>query len=138
MKNLRSGLVALAVLFMATAAHAQQTRVKATVPFNFVAGDRAYPAGDYLLDNNGPILRVTNTEDAASTEILLSRACEKSAPSEKTVVVFRQMGGEYFLQQIWVAGETRGRELPRSKSEMRLAQNHEKSESVIVAANIVK
>lgn len=45
------------------------------------------------------------------------------------------MGGEYFLQQIWVAGQARGRELPRSKAEMRLAQNHGKPESVIVAAN---
>jgi len=138
MKNLRSALVAFTVLLMATAAHAQQTRVKATVPFNFVAGDRAYPAGDYLFSNNGTILQVTNTEDAASTEMLLSRPCEKSSPSEKTVVVFHQMGGNYFLQQIWVAGQAHGRELPTSKSEIRLAQNHEKPESVIVAANIAK
>jgi hypothetical protein len=138
MKNLRSALVALAVLFMATAAHAQTSRVEATIPFNFVAGDRAYPAGDYLFDNNGIILRVSNTEDVASSEMLLSRACEKSAPSEKTVVVFHHMGGGYFLQQIWIAGDTRGRELPTSKSEVRLAQNHDKPGSVIVAANIVK
>lgn len=138
LRNLRSALVALAVLFLATAAHAQTTKVAALVPFNFVAGDRAYPAGNYLFDNNGPILKVTNTEDTASTEMLLSQACEKSAPSEKTVVVFHQMGGAYFLQQIWVAGDTYGRELPRSKAETRLAQNHEKPESVIVAANIVK
>lgn len=138
MKNLRSALVALAVLFMATAANAQTTRVKATVPFNFVAGDRAYPAGDYLFDNDGTILKVTNTEDAASSEMLLSRPCEKSAPASKTVVVFHRMGGDYFLQQIWIAGDTRGRELPTSKSEIRLAQNHEKPESIIVAANILK
>lgn len=138
MKNLRSALVALAVLFLATAAHAQTSRVKATVPFNFVAGDRAYPAGDYLFANNGPILKVSSTENASSSEMLQSLACEKSAPSEKTVVVFQRMGGEYFLQQIWIAGDTRGRELPPSKSERHLAQNHEKSEPVIVAANVVK
>jgi hypothetical protein len=46
------------------------------------------------------------------------------------------MGGYYFLRQIWVAGNSSGRELSRSRTEVRLAQNHEKQESVIVAANI--
>jgi len=135
MKNLRSALVALAVLFIATAAHAQEAKVAATIPFNFVVGDRAYPAGDYLFSNNGAVLRITGAEQ---TTIILSHACESPAPSTTTKVVFRQMGGSYFLKQIWLEGELRGRELPRSESEIRLAQNHDKSEPVIIAANIVK
>lgn len=46
MNNLRSVLFALIVLLMATAAQAQQTNVKAKIPFDFVVGDRAYPAGE--------------------------------------------------------------------------------------------
>jgi len=46
------------------------------------------------------------------------------------------MDGYYFLRQVWVAGNARGRELPRSYTEFRLAQNYDKMESVIVAANI--
>lgn len=138
MKNLRSALVALAVLLMATAAHAQTTKVTATIPFNFVVGDRAYPAGDYQFNNDGTILRVANTELASVSDVILSHACQEARPSRNTRVVFDQMGGEYFLRQIWVAGSSWGRELPRSKSEIRLAQNHEKSESIIVAANLVK
>jgi len=135
MKNLRSVLVALAVLLMTTAAHAQESKVAATIPFNFVAGDRAYPAGDYLFSNDGPVLEIISAEQSS---MMLSQACEKVAPSTTTKVVFSQMGGAYFLKQIWLAGDSRGRELPRSKWEIRLAQNHEKSEAVIVAANIVK
>ena len=135
MKNLRSALVALAVLFIATAAHAQEAKVAATIPFNFVVGDRAYPAGDYLISNNGAVLKITGAEQ---TTITLSHACESPAPSATTKVVFRQMGGSYFLKQIWLEGELRGRELPRSESELRLAQNHEKTEPVVIAANIVK
>ena len=135
MKNLRSVLVALAVLLMATAAHAQESKVAATIPFNFVAGDRAYPAGDYLLSSDGPVLKIIGAEQ---TSVTLSNACENVTPSATTKVVFSQMGGAYFLKQIWLAGDSRGRELPRSKSEIRLAKSHEKSEPVIVAANIVK
>jgi hypothetical protein len=138
MKTLRSALVAFAVLFVATAAHAQSTKVAATIPFNFVAGDRAYPAGDYLFSNNGSVLRIASEANTSIDEMTQSQACETLRPSDKTKVVFRQMGGDYFLEQIWVAGENRGHELPRSKSETHLAQNHEKSESVIVAANLVK
>jgi hypothetical protein len=55
MKNLRSVIFVLAVLLMATAANAQQTNVKANVPFDFVVGDRAYPAGEYSLKSmQGP------------------------------------------------------------------------------------
>jgi hypothetical protein len=134
MKSLRSALVALTVLLVATAAHAQSAKVAATIPFNFVAGDRAYPAGDYVLSNDGSVLRIANTENMSNDELILSHACEKATPSDRTKLV----GGEYFLHQIWVDGETSGRELPRSKTERQLAQNHEKSESIIVAANLVK
>lgn len=139
MKTLRSALVGFAVLLMATAGYAQTTKVAATIPFNFIAGDRSYPAGDYLFsNNNGNVLLIASTENIANNKMILSQACETLSPSDKTILVFRQMGGNYFLQQIWVAGRTRGRELPRSKSEIQLAQQHETSESVIVAANLVK
>lgn len=135
MKNLRSILATLAVLLMATAAHAQQTTVSANVPFNFVVGDRAYPAGDYLFRNSESVLMITNAEQA-KTDITLSNACESVTLSADTKLVFDSMGGYYFLRQIWVVGYSSGRELPRSLTEVRLAQNHEKQESVIVAANI--
>src|ERR1700674_4638614 len=80
MKNLRSILAALAVLLMATAAHAQQRTLSATVPFNFIVGDRVYPAGDYLFRNSDSVLKITNTEQA-KTEVTLSNACESVTPS---------------------------------------------------------
>jgi hypothetical protein len=135
MKNLRSILAALAVLLMATAAHAQQTKVTATVPFNFIAGDRVYPAGDYSISSNGSLLKITNDE---RSEMMLSHSFEIPRGSEDTKLVFDSRGGNYFLRQIWVAGSSIGRELPRSHTEARLAQNHLKSESVIVAANIAQ
>jgi hypothetical protein len=135
MKNLRSILAALAVLLMATAAHAQQRTLSASVPFNFIVGDRAYPAGDYLFRNSDSVLKITNTEQA-KTDVTLSNACESVTPSADTKLVFDRMGGYYFLRQIWVAGSFTGRELRRSRTEIRLAQTHEKQESVIVAANI--
>jgi hypothetical protein len=137
LKNLRSILAALAVLVVATATQAQTTKVIATVPFNFVVGDRAYPAGDYSFSSNGAVLQISNSEETIN-QMTLSQACESLRPSATTKVVFDSMGGYYFLRQIWVAGNSLGRELPRSHTEVRLAQNHDKMESVIVAANIAQ
>jgi hypothetical protein len=135
MKNLRSILAALAVLIMAAAAHAQQATLSATVPFNFVVGDRTYPAGDYLFRNSESLLKITNPE-RGKTEMTLSDACESLRPSADSRLVFDRIGGYLFLRQIWVAGNSHGRELPRTRTEIRMAQNHEKQEPVIVAANI--
>lgn len=135
MKTLRPILAVFALFFVATAAHAQHTAVTATIPFNFVAGDRAYPAGDYELQSNGPVLRITDG-DKMLLGTVISNSCEQVWPSNDTKLVFHRMGGYYFLDQIWVAGRTIGRELPRSETEIRLAKNHAESERVIVAANI--
>jgi hypothetical protein len=116
MKNLRSILAALAVLIMATAVHAQQATLSATVPFNFVVGDRTYPAGDYLFRNSESLLKITNPEQG-KTAMTLSQACESLGPSPDGKLVFDRMGGYFFLRQIWVAGDSHGRELPRSRTE---------------------
>lgn len=136
MKNLRSVLTVLAVLLTATAAQAQRTAVSATVPFNFVVGDRAYPAGEYSFTEKDTVLQIANSEQTVG--VVLSNACANATPATKTKLVFHRMGDYYFLDQIWIAGHGTGRELTRSRTEIRLAENHEKMETVIVAANISK
>jgi len=138
MKNLRSVLVALTVLLMATAVQAQQIKAKANVPFDFVAGDRYYPAGEYSLRSlHGidSVIQIANTQEDGATNVF-SNSCSAAQPSPQTKLVFRRIGDSYFLSQIWLAGSPYGREFPKSRAELRLAQNHEKPELVIVAANI--
>jgi len=138
MKNLRLVLVALTALLMATAVQAQQTRVKANVPFGFVAGDHYYPAGEYSLKSVyglDSFIQIANTQEDGAANVV-SIACTAAQPSEQTKLVFWRMGDTYFLSQIWTAGRSYGREFPKSRAELRLAQNHEKPELVIVAANI--
>jgi hypothetical protein len=138
MRNLRSFLFALTALFMATAAHAQQTDVKGTVPFDFVVGNRTYPAGEYSVKSMGEgsvMLRVDNAQESKSG-IVLSYSCIKNVPSDTTTLVFHRVGGSYFLYQVWTAGNSAGRELPLSRTEIQISQNRVKPELVIVAANI--
>jgi hypothetical protein len=138
MKNLRSVLFVLAAILLVPAVRAQQQPVKADVPFDFVVGDRAYPAGEYTLKSaleNSGIIRLDNTQEIMGSFISSNR-CENRAPSNETKLVFHRMGGHYFLYQVWVAGSLTGREFPKGRIEVQLAQNHETPDVVIVAAVI--
>ena len=139
MKYLRSILFVFTALLLATAAQAQSTNVTASVAFDFVVADHAYPAGDYAVksisDNGVPIL--IRNQDQAEKGVALSIACSSVKPSSTTKLVFHRMGGQYFLYQVWTEGNTIGREFPTSKTEIQLARNS-KPEIVIVAANLTR
>lgn len=136
MKNLLSILFALAAILLAPAAQAQQKGIRADVPFDFIVGNRAYPAGEYMLKstiNDNGILRLENVQEVSAV-FISSNPCSESTPSKQTKLVFHRMAGRYFLYQVWTEGNLTGREFPKSRIEVQLAQNHEKSDVVIVAA----
>ena len=138
MKNLRSILLALTVLLLATAAQAQTTNVKASIPFDFVVGDHAYSAGEYTvksISQSSPAIRIDNA-DESEKGIALANACEKLQPATQTTLVFQRLGNNYFLYQIWTEGNSAGRQFRVSEKEAQLAKNYSKPELVIVAANI--
>jgi hypothetical protein len=138
MKNLRSILLALTVLLLATAAQAQTTNVKASIPFDFVVGNHAYPAGEYTvksLSQSSSAIRIDNA-DESEKGVTLSGACEKVQPATQTTLVFQRLGNNYFLYQVWTEGSSTGREFPMSKAQVQLAKNNSKPELLIVAANI--
>ena len=140
MKNLRYALLTLGVLLAATAVRAQETKVRANIPFDFIVGDRAYPAGQYSLNSlpdNDAVIRIDGDPEVQTVH-LLSNSCQSVRPSKETKLVFRRMGENYFLHQVWLAGNVDGREFRKSRTEVLLAKNHEKPETVIVAANITK
>ena len=138
MKALRSVVFALGLLLVVSAARAQSSAVSARVPFDFIVNNHLYAAGDYMLSPDGmtnPSVVIRNTDDQ-SAGVVLTRSCEKSKPAEKTVLIFQRYGDQYFLDQVWTEGSTRGRQFPKSKIETQLAMNHADSEKVIVAALI--
>jgi hypothetical protein len=138
MKNLRSILLALTVLLLATAAQAQTTNVKASIPFDFVVGDHAYTAGEYTvksMSQGSSAIRI-DSADESEKGIAVSNACSKAQPAVGTTLVFQRLGDNYFLYQIWTDGNSAGRQLRMSEKQAQLAKNDSKPELVIVAANI--
>jgi hypothetical protein len=139
MKKAFGFLLAAASLLLTSGAQAQGLHVQANVPFDFTVGDKLYPAGSYDIQGtvNGNQSVILRAEGGSGAGISVSHTCSSMKPAAKTVLVFESMGGEYYLAQIWTAGNDRGTELPKPKAETRLARGG-KTEEVIVAANLVK
>ena len=140
MKLMRSAFLALGLFLAVSAAQAQEPRVKANVPFDFVVGDRVMPAGEYLVSQTGIASSAIaiRSEDTSSTSLVITSACASSAPSKSTKLVFHVLAGRYFLSQVWTAGYSQGRQLGMSKSEIQLAKNGNKSEEFVLAANLTR
>jgi hypothetical protein len=140
MKYFRFMLFLAAVLALSTAAYAQQSIVRASVPFNFMVGDKLYPAGDYSVANisiGSPVLQIKNDEQSS---LILTSACSgPKGKSEQTKLIFERVGGVYFLHQIWVASNQVGRELrPTPPKEITLAHNSAAPKEVVVAAYLTQ
>lgn len=138
MKTLRSIALGLGLLLATASAYAQETYVKATIPFDFIVGNQALPSGDYTVKSMGsgsPALAIRN-QDQGKTNVILSQSCRKAEASDKTVLVFHRVGSRYFLSEIWTEGNPAGRQLPKSRAEVEMAMD-QKTERVVILASLL-
>jgi hypothetical protein len=128
-------ITAALALLGTTAASAQTVNVKANVPFSFIVNRATLPAGQYSLnsvDDHGTALAIRST-DSKTTNLVLSNACVSTKGANKTKLVFHRYGGRYFLSQIWMAGNDRGREIPPGAREKEIARDYPMQQVVLVA-----
>ena len=121
MKRQAISLVSLlSLLLVAGSAIAQTVHVSADIPFNFVVGSKTYPAGAYSIgtmsDRDSKVL-LLRAADGNTSMAVVSNAAENLTPADKTKLIFNRYGNQYFLSQVWLNGEVRGRQLPKSNRE---------------------
>jgi hypothetical protein len=116
----------LSLLLVAGSAMAQTAHVRANIPFNFAVGNKTFPAGTYdvgTIDHRDSKILLLQARDGNASMMVGSNAAENLKPADKTKLVFNQYGNRYFLSQIWVAGETRGHQLPKTSREQETARD---------------
>jgi len=107
----------------ATIANGKMTKkLVVQVPFDFNVGDQAVPAGEYdviIPSNTGGALWVLNHNGEAQ-RMILSRSAERRGGKMIAKLVFHRYGSTYFLAQAWMAGDSTGCELSKTKQERAL------------------
>jgi hypothetical protein len=91
-------LVLAAILPAAHRLSAQQQVFDATVPFQFSAGDRTFPAGEYRIVRHDAFLDIENRKDYSATLILTSST--DSSSDGKAHLVFDHINDTFFLRKV--------------------------------------
>lgn len=109
--------LSLAVLWLAVAAHAQFAPhvVKVSIPFDFTANDKPYPAGDYSLVATPGRLELRDSQNHV-LDSLLPHSVESLGNVTATKVQFSTEGGGHALTRLWLQGYRQGYELSPSKA----------------------
>lgn len=112
-------LVAIALVTAVASASGQSTISRADIPFEFVAGNKTLAAGHYRITNvssGAEVLKIAGTESGQSV-FRLTISVQASARKNEGKLVFRRYGNHYFLAEVWMTGESAGRQLMKSKAE---------------------
>jgi hypothetical protein len=131
-----TGMLSLAFLAATQTVRAQEP-VLANIPFEFTAGNRTLPAGEYRVQKTalGSSMLLIQSTDQSAAVIVLSSAATENVSQTQSRLVFHRYGNRYFLSKVWVAGYAQGRELPKSKQEKEhvLARNETQDQVTIIA-----
>jgi hypothetical protein len=124
MKHLKQLVVLAAFAVLAcTGLHAQNIDMRAAIPFDFHAGDKLMPAGEYVIHEQGPWV-IFNRADGKAAGALLTIATGGRGPAhaQDARVEFNRYGDEYFLSSVWNSFTTDGRQAPPSTRQKELAK----------------
>ena len=107
--------------------------VVVNVPFAFGDGSQNFAAGRYSIAmDDQKILAIRGESNSGFVMAWLE---QDSHPAETTKVVFRKYGDQYFLSEIWIAGEsTHTYRLPSKQEKREEAAKKEVPTEVVVAA----
>jgi hypothetical protein len=138
MKSTRTP-IAICLLFTTATLFAQTTPsqqlMKVNVPFSFGVENQSLPAGEYLVLTVTPerSIRIASV-DGKHSAIVNTLPNYAGSPSENSRLVFHKYGNEYFLTQVWTAGQNVARNPLSSKRAMEVAGSGGKPDTRTIIA----
>jgi hypothetical protein len=114
----------MALTAMATTRVAQaQDAMAVNVPFDFVAGGKTLPAGEYAVRPSGAgnTLILIDRKDASVSALIITHAVVSLDTQTESKLIFNRYGDRYFLSQVWSEGNSQGRQLMKTAREKEAA-----------------
>lgn len=133
-----SRIVLCGAVLAAASVALSQTRVgdvTVDVPFAFSVAEQTLPAGHYIVAPMGDTIRIFNSQ--ARGLYVPTHSAMRTA-SDGTKLVFHRYGDTYFLSEVWVTGDTTGRQLFRSRAERESAARKAEMELAVVRPESVR
>ena len=133
------GVIAVVASITPAQGQSLSNRITANIPFDFNVADKKLPSGKYSIgrarQNSDDSVLSIDDKDYRSKAIRLSVPVQTSRPKETPTLVFHVYGDQYFLFQVWTAGEITGRQFIKSRSERQIQRNVAANSSITKTAN---
>ena len=118
-------LLMMAAMFVVTAAQGQSLsdHIRGKIPFDFVVRDKQLPAGEYFIGNaqtTSDIFMAIRSRNSVANALTIP--VQIGTPTDTAKLIFHRYGDQYFLFQVWHAGATTGRAVPKSRAERDVAR----------------
>ena len=113
---------------------AQSDTLVANIPFDFNVGKAVLPSGEYRVKPVNPSTLMIQSKDTNQAAMAITIGVSSPKRGDTGKLVFNRYGNQYFLSKVWRPGETVGRELLKSRTEIEIAKNVSKPEGTVVAA----
>jgi hypothetical protein len=111
-------IVAIAFVAAGVSANAQSSRtVVSNVPFEFVVGGNALPAGEYRITRALGNALTIRSADANAAAMRLTIEIQPGKDKQHARLVFHRYGNSYFLAEVWSGAGDMGRQLLKSRQE---------------------
>jgi len=112
-------------------------RIRANIPFDFSVADKKLPSGKYSIgraraNSDDTVLSIADADGQPKAN-RISIPVQAGHAKDNVTLVFHRYGDQYFLFQIWLAGETTGRQFLKSGSEREIER---KNSAGTIAENI--
>lgn len=116
-------VISLFLTFAVMFAQAQSScGVKISVPFEFIIGDEALPAGTYTIrrsSSNRPNVLAIKSADGSIANVFITQLIEDRNP-QAVMIIFNKYGENHFLSQVWPASSIHGRQLNKWSRELEM------------------
>ena len=110
-----------------------QSKINATIPFDFTIGAKSFAAGDYSVKLVSEyVILVQSIKDGTGVMTMVQPGEKTHRPDGSPVLVFNRYGDTYFLSK--VSGDDRGWRLHTSPAEKEMVAKVALPKPVIVAA----
>lgn len=137
------GIIALAFASALAASAQNQRSLVVNIPFDFSVKGKTLPAGEYIVRRGNPAdssSLIVQRRDGEASAVVLTMSIDAVESQKQSRLVFNRYGEQYFLSQVWTAGESQGTKLFRTRRErsleIELAKAGARPETVAIAARL--
>jgi hypothetical protein len=123
--------LALALVSVVLPAQMPASRTRVTVPFAFQVGSTHFAAGTYILSS--PQDHLLYVQGGKRSAFSISSHEWNGTPARSSEVIFHRYGNQYFLNAVWMQGETDHLTCPQSKAEREAKRSLRDDERASVA-----